>query len=232
MLGGMPPPPFDSMPRRARPGARTAIVLSALCVGAALLAPRSIPAMAGLAALSGAFCLAAGGAGALGGVARRLVPLVLLVVVLNGLVAGGEPVVAVAGRKVLSREGLVAGVFFALRLAAMVLALAALVAAAPPEAIARALHTFLRPFSGRLAEAVAFHGFIASSFVPLFRREFERVRLAQSFRGADLGGGPLRRARAARALVVPLLLSAIRRAEQLALVVELRGLRARIARGR
>jgi len=228
----MTAPPSTSAPHRARPGARTAIVLCALCVGAALLAPRSIPLMAGLTALAGAFCLAAGGVGALGGVGRRLVPLVLLVVVLNGVVAAGEPVVSLAGRKVLSRDGLLAGVFFALRLSAMVLALAALVAAAPPEAIARALHSFLRPVSGRLAEAVAFHGFIASSFVPLFRREFERVRLAQSFRGADMGGGPLRRARAARALVVPLLLSAIRRAEQLALVLELRGLRARIARGR
>jgi len=218
-------------PKSRRVGAGTAIVLSVLLVAAALLAPRSIAAMGTVAALAALFCAAAGGAGVLLPVARRVVPLFVLVVVLNGAVAPGAAAVTVAGREILSREGLLAGVFFGLRLVAMVLALAALVAAAPPEAIARALHRFLRPFSARLAEAVAFHGFIASSFVPLFAREFERVRLAQSFRGADLGGGPLRRARAARALVVPLVLSAIRRSEQLALVVELRGLRARIARG-
>ena len=67
------------------------------------------------------------------------------------------------------------------------------------------------------------------SFVPLFGDEFHRIRHAQSFRGGGLQGGFRDRVDAVRLIVVPLLLSAIRRSEQLAMVVELRGLRVRLA---
>jgi energy-coupling factor transporter transmembrane protein EcfT len=81
-----------------------------------------------------------------------------------------------------------------------------------------------------MAEGAAMHGFLAMSFVPLFTDEFRRVRVAQSFRGASLGGGFRSRVHSVRALIVPLIISAIRRSEQLALVVELRGIRERMAR--
>ena len=60
-------------------------------------------------------------------------------------------------------------------------------------------------------------------------RLLERIRQAQSFRGANMKtGGIARRATTARALIVPLVLSAIHRSGQLAAVVELRGLRDRV----
>ncbi|HEU4364076.1 MAG TPA: hypothetical protein VFT13_01290, partial [Candidatus Krumholzibacteria bacterium] len=62
--------------------------------------------------------------------------------------------------------------------------------------------------------------------------EFQRVRLAQSFRGGDVGaaggGGLRRRAEAARASLIPLLVSAVHRSGQLAMVVELRDVRRRL----
>jgi energy-coupling factor transport system permease protein len=67
---------------------------------------------------------------------------------------------------------------------------------------------------------------IALRFVPTFAEELERIMKAQASRGADLGQqGRLRFIRQARAilpLIVPLFLSALRRAEELILAMEAR----------
>ena len=67
---------------------------------------------------------------------------------------------------------------------------------------------------------------IALRFVPTFAEELERIMKAQASRGADLGQqGRLRFIRQTRALlplVVPLFLSALRRAEELILAMEAR----------
>ena len=67
---------------------------------------------------------------------------------------------------------------------------------------------------------------IALRFVPTFAEELERIMKAQASRGADLGQqGRLRFIRQTRALlplIVPLFLSALRRAEELVLAMEAR----------
>ncbi|MDE3087873.1 MAG: energy-coupling factor transporter transmembrane protein EcfT [Chloroflexota bacterium] len=67
---------------------------------------------------------------------------------------------------------------------------------------------------------------IALRFVPTFAEELERIMKAQVSRGADLGGqGRLRfiqQTRALLPLIVPLFLSALRRAEELILAMEAR----------
>ncbi len=159
---------------------------------------------------------------------RRLAPALILIVVLNGVFVPGEALLSVAGKTLLSRAGVSAGVFFSLRLAVLYVAMALFLAVTPPVEFARGIYSILRPFSIRLANRVAFHGFLILSFIPFFTDELDRIRRAQSFRGAEFGGGIARRSAAARALIVPLLLSAIHRSGQLAAVVELRGLRDRM----
>jgi energy-coupling factor transport system permease protein len=67
---------------------------------------------------------------------------------------------------------------------------------------------------------------IALRFIPTFAEELERIMKAQVSRGADLGGqGRLRfiqQTRALLPLIVPLFLSALRRAEDLILAMEAR----------
>jgi energy-coupling factor transport system permease protein len=66
---------------------------------------------------------------------------------------------------------------------------------------------------------------IALRFVPLLAMEAEHIVKAQASRGADFGrgrGGPLSRARRMLPLYVPLFISALRRAEALALAMEAR----------
>ena len=166
---------------------------------------------------------------ALGRHVTRLAPAVALIVILNGLLVPGEAIVSIGGRTVLSQEGTSAGMFFSLRLLVLYTAMALFLLVTPPVEFARGIHTIVRPVSRKAADGAAFYGFLILSFIPLFSDELERIRRAQSFRGADLkSGGIARRAVAVRALIVPLVLSAIHRSGQLAAVVEVRGLRHRV----
>lgn len=210
---------------------RAAILSLGAVVVYALAAPADLLAM--LALLAYVTLVYAVLAGRPGDVARqtiRMLPVVAAVVLINGAVVAGAPVITVAGRGLLSREGLTAGLFFAARLAVMVLALGATLHLAPPEAFARAMFSFIRPVSRRFAQQLAFYAFVAMSFAPLFADEIERVRVAQSFRGGRLGRRRSfwRNAVAVRTWLVPLLVSAVRRSEDLAAVIELRGLKDRM----
>ena len=160
----------------------------------------------------------------------RIAPFALLVVLINAvLVPGGAPL-TLAGHRVGSREGLVDGVFFALRLGVMLMAVSVLLAATTPETLARAAYGPVRRVSERAATQVALFVFLAMGFVPLFADEFERIRVAQAFRGGDFSGGMRRRVGAVHAWLVPLLMSAIHRSGQLAFAVELRDVRHRLPR--
>ncbi len=158
-------------------------------------------------------------------------PFAILLIVLNGvLLRTGELAFAVGDVTLLYREGMVAGVFFALRLLVMLTAAATLVAMAPAERFAAGIFRLLQPFSKRLAERAALFGFFAIGFVPLFAREWERVRLAQRFRGTTIRPSLRHSFRDVPAWIVPLISSALRRADQLAIVVEHRDLGSRLAR--
>jgi energy-coupling factor transport system permease protein len=209
---------------------RVVIVAQAALIAAALFAAGSTGAILVLLAWAVAVVAAfAGGSSALAAHARRLWPFAAVIVVLNGLVVPGAPLLEVFGRRVLSVPGVRAGVFFSLRLAVMYLALAAMLRMHSPRGLARGAAGLVRPFSHSAAAKVSFHAFLAMSFVPFFADEWHRIRLAQSFRGGGFTGRFMERVHSVPPVVVPLVLSAIRRSEQLAMVVELRGLRARLA---
>ena len=63
---------------------------------------------------------------------------------------------------------------------------------------------------------------IALRFIPTLVEEADRLQKAQAARGADFTGNPIRRVRKMTALLVPLMLSAFRRAEELAVAMESR----------
>jgi energy-coupling factor transporter transmembrane protein EcfT len=158
----------------------------------------------------------------------RVLPFALLIIVLNAVLVPGDALLTVAGRRVISREGLEDGIFFALRLVVMLMAVAAFLGTASPESMARAAHDVVRRVSSRAASQVALFVFMSMGFVPLVAEEFHRIRVAQSFRGGDFSGGIRRRAETARAWLVPLLVSTIHRSGQLAMAVELRDIRSRL----
>ena len=159
---------------------------------------------------------------------RRLLPFALLIIVLNSVLVPGDALVSVAGRRVVSVPGLHDGVFFALRLGAMLMAMSLLVSASHAEALAHGIHDLLRRVSRPLADRVAFFTFLSTGFVPLFVDEIRRVQTAQAFRSGDTHRGLMQRAASVRLWLIPVLMSAVRRSGQLALAVELRDIRSRL----
>ena len=159
---------------------------------------------------------------------RRILPFVLLIIVLNAVLVPGDALVSVAGRRAVSSQGLRDGVFFALRLGVMLMAVSLLVSGGPAEALAHGIHDLLRRVSRRLADRIAFFTFLSAGFVPLFVDEIRRVQTAQAFRSGDTNRGLARRAASVRLWLIPVLMSAVRRSGQLALAVELRDIRSRL----
>jgi energy-coupling factor transport system permease protein len=159
---------------------------------------------------------------------RRLLPFAAVILVLNALLVPGDALLQIGGHRVASVQGAHDGIFFALRLAVMLISVSLLLAATDPEGLAIGVHDMLRRVAPALAARVAFFIFLSMGFVPLFMDEIRRVRIAQSFRGGDLEGGMLRRAGSLRTWLVPVLMSAVRRSGELALAVELRDTRHRL----
>lgn len=207
---------------------RINILVCGAIVVFALFVPMSLAAMAlVLVYTSGTYAVSAGARDT----ARhflRLLPFALLVVAINAVIVSGDTVFRLFASFAVSRQGLQSGVFLAARLGVIVTAAAALVRMTPPERFARALYLMACPVSPTLARRAALYGFLSMSFVPLFADEFERIRIAQSFRGGGLRGGLWHRAASIRLIVLPLILSAIHRSGQLAMVVELRELEMRL----
>jgi energy-coupling factor transport system permease protein len=87
------------------------------------------------------------------------------------------------------------------------------------------LEKLLNPFCrfGLPAHELAMMMTIALRFIPTLLQETQRIMMAQSARGADFKTGPLsKKARNILALIVPLFLSAFRRADELATAMESR----------
>ena len=71
---------------------------------------------------------------------------------------------------------------------------------------------------------------IALRFIPTIVEEADRLRKAQLARGAHFCGGLIRRAKALIPLIVPLFLSAFRRADELAVAMDARCYRGGVSR--
>jgi len=158
--------------------------------------------------------------------ARFLIPFLLLIVIINAFLVKGEPLVP--GVSFVSREGVRSGVRGAARALVLYFAAATFLAAAGPEDVARGLSSFVRRFSPRAAAGGGMYAFLSFGFLPLFADEVQRIATAQKFRGGGMEGGLGGKLRGARSLVVPLVLSAVHRSDQLAGAVEIRRIRERI----
>ncbi len=122
-------------------------------------------------------------------------------------------------------EGVRQAVFISLRLILLVAGTSLLTLTTSPIALTDGLERLLKPLK-RIrfpAHELAMMMTIALRFIPTLLEETERIRKAQMARGADFEtGGLLARARAMVPLLVPLFVSAFRRADELAMAMESR----------
>jgi energy-coupling factor transporter transmembrane protein EcfT len=208
---------------------RTAFVAAAVAVVASLVTVRDSSAMLIVLAFVCAWhFVATGRVRATARALRRVVPFAIVIVAINAVFVPGEALLSIAGHRVVSRDGLEDGIYFALRLGVMLMAVSAFLATATPESMARGAYDVWRRFSRDAAGTFALFVFLSMSFVPLLADEFARIRVAQSFRGGAFAGGLRRRAEVARAWMVPLLVAAVHRSGEMAKTVELRGIRSRL----
>ena len=158
---------------------------------------------------------------------RSLRPVLWLIVftfAVQLLFGGGKALVSI-GPLDLSRRGLEQAVLLSARLIVLVAAGSLLTLTTPPVALTDGLAWLGRPLSKVRVptEELALMVTIALRFIPTLLVELDTIMRAQRARGADFSrGGPVRRARALVPVLVPLFVSAFRRADELALAMEAR----------
>lgn len=125
----------------------------------------------------------------------------------------------------ISREGLVQAVFMAIRLVLLVVGTSLLTLTTSPLALTEGIEKLMSPLKrvGFPAHAIAMMITIALRFIPTLIDEADKIMKAQMARGADFeSGNVLNRAKNLVPLLVPLILNALRRAEELATAMESR----------
>lgn len=158
---------------------------------------------------------------------RPVVFLLLLTVVLNTFFSGAGPGPELfrLGPLIATAGGLRTGLFVGLRLLLLVTATSLLTFTTSPVELTDGLERLLRPLRrvGVPAHELAMMMTISLRFIPTLLEETEKIMKAQMARGAEFSRGPvLHRARALVPVLVPLMLSAFRRSEELALAMEAR----------
>ncbi len=125
----------------------------------------------------------------------------------------------------ISREGLSQAVHYSLRLVFLVLGTSLMTLTTSPIALSDGIELLLSPLK-RLhfpAHELAMMMSIALRFIPTLMEEADKIMKAQMARGADFETGNLiARAKAMVPLLVPLFVSAFRRAGELAMAMEAR----------
>ena len=145
--------------------------------------------------------------------------------ILNLFFTGGETALLNLGFAVLTREGLINALRYSLRLVFLVLGSSLLTLTTAPVTLTDGLERLLSPLKviHFPAHEMAMMMTIALRFIPTLLEEADKIMKAQSARGADFESGRLfQRARAMVPLLVPLFVSAFRRAGDLAMAMEAR----------
>ncbi len=160
--------------------------------------------------------------------ARPIVYIALFTLVIYAFFTPGGLVLLRLGPMTVELSGLIEGLFIVLRLLLLVWFSFLVTLTTSPLAFTDGIEFYLHPLKlvGLPIAEVAVIMTIALRFVPTLMEESQRIMRAQMARGADFeSGGFFRRAGNLVPLVVPLFISAFRRADELAVAMEARGYR-------
>jgi energy-coupling factor transporter transmembrane protein EcfT len=161
------------------------------------------------------------------GALRPIAFFTLLLFALHLFFTGGTPLLPLPFVPLrMTQEGLSRGLLVSWQFVALVGSGALLTMTTAPSELVHALEHLLGPLQKLRVPTreIALMVSMALRFVPTILEEYDRIRSAQMARAADVGAGPLTgRVKTAAALLLPLLLSAFRRADELADAMEARG---------
>ena len=150
--------------------------------------------------------------------------LVIITAVFNIFFTAGTPVVS-WGMVMITQEGIRTAVFMSIRLIYLVLGTSIMTLSTTPNDLTCGIEkgcAFLEIFRVPVHE-MALMMSIALRFIPILSEEADKIKKAQMSRGADFeSGNILKRAKAMLPILVPLFVSAFRRAGELSLAMDSR----------
>ena len=155
---------------------------------------------------------------------RPILMIILITFIINILMTPGKILLKVGFIKI-TEEGLRQAGFMAIRLTLLIMGTSLLTLTTSPIILTDGIESLLSPFKrfGLPAHELAMMMTIALRFIPTLLDETEKIMKAQKSRGADFESGNLvSRAKNLVPLLVPLFVSAFRRADELAMAMEAR----------
>lgn len=159
---------------------------------------------------------------------KPVIFLMLFTLILHLFMTREGPVLVDLGFMKIYEEGLRQGMFISMRFLMLVFMTSILTLTTSPISITDGLEVLLNPFKKvKLpVHELALMMSISLRFIPTLMDETDKIMKAQMARGSDLSAGPVKdRLKAVVPLLVPLFVSAFKRAEDLATAMEVRGYR-------
>ena len=158
---------------------------------------------------------------------KAILPVLLFTAVINLFYGDGGRVLFSVWKLTVNTEGVYRAVFMAVRIILLILISSALTYTTTPNDLTDAIDSLLSPLKyvglKSAVHTLAMMMPIALRFIPTLTEEAEKIMNAQKARGADLENGRLsERVKALIPILIPLLISSVRRAYELAEAMECR----------
>jgi len=156
---------------------------------------------------------------------KPLIIIIFLTIILHSLFNKEGALLISIGPLDIHQGGLFFGLLMASRLILLITFTSILTLTTSPIALTDGIERLLKPFKkiGLPAHELAMMMTIALRFIPTLLNEAQKIMKAQQSRGADFeSGNILQRAKALLPLLIPLFISAFRRADELAMAMEAR----------
>lgn len=158
---------------------------------------------------------------------KSIIILLMITVIFNLFLTPGETLIQIWKLKI-TKEGIITAIFMAFRLMYLIIGSSVLTLTTTPNNLTDGLEKGLNPLKKIKVPVheIAMMMSIALRFIPILLEETDKIMKAQMARGADFeSGGLIKKAKNLVPLLVPLFISAVRRANDLAMAMEARGYR-------
>lgn len=156
---------------------------------------------------------------------KPILPIIIFTTVLNIFYVSGGTTLVSWSFITITTKGIYTAIFMAIRIVALIMASSLLTYTTTPTMLTDGIERLLSPLNvfHIQVHTLAMMMTLALRFIPTLIDEIDRIMNAQKARGADLeSGGLIERSKALIPILVPLLVSAFRRAYELAFAMECR----------
>jgi energy-coupling factor transport system permease protein len=164
---------------------------------------------------------------------KPVIWLVIFTLILQVLFTKEGSLLVEIGPLKIYEEGLKQGIFISVRFFLLIIMTSLLTLTTTPIEITDGIETLLHPLKKIHfpVHEMALMMSIALRFIPTLMQETDKIMKAQMARGVEFSSGPIKeRVKAVIPLLIPLFVSAFKRAEELAIAMEARGYRGGIGR--